>query len=120
MNMKSVGDQIKQCREALQLSKSELAIKSGLTPAAITQFEQGDREPSLESLKKLADALEISVDYLVGRTQDKKFVENPEVTALYRGMQKLNDQDKKFMQVVYDQLLERSKTRKDKNSHKSE
>lgn len=115
MAMKSVSDQIKQCREALQMTKSELADKAGLTPAAITQFESGDREPSLESLKKLADALEISVNYLIGRSDDKEFAQNPELTAMFRGMQKLSDADKKFMYGVYEQLLERSKAKKGKN-----
>lgn len=115
MAMKSVGDQIKQCREALQMTKSELAEEAGLTPAAITQFENGDREPSLESLKKLADALEISVNYLIGRSDDKEFAQSPELTAMFRGMQKLNDADKKFMYGIYEQLLERNKVKKGKN-----
>jgi transcriptional regulator with XRE-family HTH domain len=115
MAMKSVSEQIKQCRESLQMTKSELAVKAGLTPAAITQFEAGDREPSLESLKKLADALEVSVNFLIGRSNDDEFAQSPELTAMFRGMQKLSDADKKFMQAVYKQLLERNKAKKSKN-----
>ena len=36
-------------------------------PAAISHFETGERRPSLENLLKLADALAVSVDYLLGR-----------------------------------------------------
>ena len=49
------------------MSQADLADKTGLQPAAVSHFETGQRSPSFENLKKLADALSISVDYLLGR-----------------------------------------------------
>lgn len=43
--------------------------RAGIAPASISHFETGQRVPALESLVKLADALEVSTDVLLGRAQ---------------------------------------------------
>jgi len=48
-------------------TQAELGQRSGMGAASISHFETGQRVPSLESLAKLADALEVSVDALLGR-----------------------------------------------------
>ena len=54
-------------RESRGLTQAQLGAKAGIAPGAISHFETGQRAPSLESLIKLADALECSVDFLLGR-----------------------------------------------------
>jgi transcriptional regulator with XRE-family HTH domain len=55
-------------RERRGLTQAELGTRAGIAAGAISHFETGQRLPSLESLVKLADALECSVDSLLGRT----------------------------------------------------
>lgn len=105
MVMESLAKRITKYREALQLSKSELAEKAVLTPAAISQFESGEREPSLESLKKLAEALEVKVSHLVGEESDTDFQDDPELSAMFRGAKKLNPENKKKLQDMYQVFL---------------
>ncbi len=62
-----IADSLKRIRKSKRLSQSGLAKRTGLMPAAISHFETGERRPSLENLLKLADALAVSVDYLLGR-----------------------------------------------------
>ena len=107
-----IAARIRQCREAHQMTKAELADKASLTPAAITQFEEGDRTPSAESLKKLSDVLQISIDYLLGKGDDAEFLKDPQMQAMFRGMKQLNPEDIKLMQGVYQMLLERNKPKK--------
>lgn len=107
-----IAARIQQYREALQLTKAELADRAGLTPAAITQFEEGDRVPSAESLKKLSEALNVSVDYLLGSGPDTEFLKDPQMQAMFRGMKALSPEDIKLMQGVYQMLLERNKAKK--------
>jgi len=107
-----ISARIRQCREALQMTKAELADKAGLTPSAITQFEEGDRVPSAESLKKLSSVLQVSVDYLLGSGEDAEFLKDPQMQAMFRGMKKLNSEDIKLMRGVYEMLLERNRARK--------
>jgi len=49
------------------LTQAQLGKRSGIAPASISHFETGQRTPSLDSLVKLADALAVSVDVLLGR-----------------------------------------------------
>src|SRR3954469_22817211 len=54
-------------RELRGLTQAELGRKASIAAASISHFETGQRVPSLDSLVKLANALEIPVDTLLGR-----------------------------------------------------
>jgi transcriptional regulator with XRE-family HTH domain len=58
---------LKALRELRNLTQTELGDRAGMGGASVSHFETGQRTPSLESLVKLADALEVSVDTLLGR-----------------------------------------------------
>lgn len=60
-------EQLRFYRDRRRLTQTELGNRSGIAPAAISHFETGQRVPSLESLVKLADALDVPVDALLGR-----------------------------------------------------
>lgn len=59
--------QFRTIRERRGLTQVALGQRAGMAPASISHFETGQRVPSLESLVKLADALGVSVDELIGR-----------------------------------------------------
>jgi transcriptional regulator with XRE-family HTH domain len=59
---------LKRTRHSRGISQRTLAKKIGFHPTAISHFEAGRRLPSLSSLVKIANALDISIDYLLGRT----------------------------------------------------
>lgn len=48
------------------MSQSELAKRSGLTPAAISQIESGQREPSLSSILAIMKVIPVTFEKLVG------------------------------------------------------
>ena len=114
--MSIVGDKIKQCRENQGLSMTDLAKKTGMTISAISQFESGDRAPSLESLDKLADALEVSVDYLMGREEK---ISDENLSAMFRGLQNMTEEDREEMLNFYQFLRakESYKTKKSKGKN---
>jgi transcriptional regulator with XRE-family HTH domain len=56
---------LKEFREKRGLSQTELADRVGLKQTTISQYESGSRRPNLAIAKKLADALEISLDDFV-------------------------------------------------------
>lgn len=53
-----------------KLSQSELARKIGISQSAICNWLNGKKEPSIESLWKLADYFDVTVDYLIGKEKD--------------------------------------------------
>lgn len=57
---------LKEAREAVGKTQTELARELGVTPAAYSYFESGDRTPSLAVVKRISIILGVSIDYLVG------------------------------------------------------
>ncbi|MCI8514381.1 MAG: helix-turn-helix transcriptional regulator [Lachnospiraceae bacterium] len=55
---------LRQCRNYRQ---KEIALLLGLSRSAYTLYETGRRDPSLETLLRLADLYDVSTDYLLGR-----------------------------------------------------
>ncbi|MEM9284044.1 MAG: helix-turn-helix transcriptional regulator [Verrucomicrobiota bacterium] len=90
-------DRLKKTRESREMSQSDLAEKTGLKPAAISHFETGQRAPSFENLRKLSDALSVSIDYLLGRIDEEKHGQGiaaaPRAQTLFRHAEKLSDKD---------------------------
>lgn len=60
-----LGEKIKKYREKKKMTQLEVAEILGVKPATISKYEAGTLEPNIESLKKLADLFEISVDELL-------------------------------------------------------
>lgn len=61
-------ERIVDLRKRRKLSQQELAKAIGISREALSGYEQGRREPSLDTLEKLADYFGVSLDYLFGRT----------------------------------------------------
>lgn len=51
-------------------SQTELAQRLGVTQSAIANWEGGQREPNYETTRKIADLFQVTVDYLMGRSDD--------------------------------------------------
>lgn len=60
------GENVKKCREAHQMTQSQLAKKVNITPQSISAYEKGEKSPSIEIAAQLAIALDVSLDDLCG------------------------------------------------------
>ena len=60
-----LGEKIKKYREEKKMTQMEVAEVLGVRPATISKYEAGALEPNIESLKKLAELFEVSVDKLL-------------------------------------------------------
>lgn len=60
-------EQLKKLRESRKLTKKQVATLLDISERAYLTYEYGEREPRLETLQKLADFYNVSLDYLVGR-----------------------------------------------------
>lgn len=60
-NAINIGDNIRKVRKAHGLSQIELAERVGVAPITIRQYENGKRSPKLETIAKLAQALDVSI-----------------------------------------------------------
>lgn len=67
-----LADNIKKYRKKMGWSQQKLAEKSGLSYNAIAKLEQGvAKQPTIQTICKLADAFLISIDDLIGRKSYK-------------------------------------------------
>ena len=63
-------NRIKEIRKERHLTQKEFAEKLNISQPAISRYENGDREPKLDTWQKLADFLDVPVDYLLGISKD--------------------------------------------------
>lgn len=87
----NLGERIAFSRKKLKLSQNELGKRVGTSGDIIGRYERNEVKPSIEVASKVADCLNISLDYLVGKT-DMQFDENImarvlEIQALEKGVQ---------------------------------
>jgi transcriptional regulator with XRE-family HTH domain len=72
------GNRMAQLRKEKDLSRDELGEKIGTSGAIVGRYERNDMKPSIEIAAKIAEALEVSLDYLVGISseliKDKKMI----------------------------------------------
>lgn len=65
LNKKLLGKRIKQSRENKHLTQEKLAEMIGLSTFYISRLENGCKTPSLDTIIKISNTLEVSIDYLL-------------------------------------------------------
>lgn len=104
-----LGDNMMLTRKKKGLSQAELGKRIGTSGDVIGRYERGDITPSIEVVAKIADALEVSVDYLIGKTKmqlDKQAVKRLEDISI------LPEENKTFVLTLIDMALRDFKVRK--------
>ena len=71
--MFDIGKRIKEIRLQQNLTQKEFATLIGVTERGIQRYEAGERKPTLDVLISILDNVDISAEYLLGRT------DNPEI-----------------------------------------
>lgn len=102
---------LKAARELRGESQAALAQATGLPPTSISHFEGGTRKPSFDNLKRLADHLRVSADYLLGRTENVEGSAASDVLA--RHASKLTTADRELMEGFMQLLLEKDTKKRD-------
>ena len=62
-----ISENLKMLMKEQDLKQQALAEEIGISQSAISSWLSGKKEPSIESLWKLADFFDVSIDELVGR-----------------------------------------------------
>lgn len=68
-----MNNRLKLLRKQKGITQIAMQMQTGIEQALISKFESGERIPPTETLMCLADFFDVSMDYIMGRT------ENPEV-----------------------------------------
>lgn len=65
------GRKLKELRLERKINQSELGEIIGISPSTVGMYERDQRFPDKDILSKIADYFEVSVDYLLGRTDER-------------------------------------------------
>lgn len=106
------ADRLRAIREGKGLSQTDLAEKSGLQPSAVSHFETGRRSPSFDNLRKLADALDVSIDYLLGRAEEPQTA-GPRAQKLFRDFASMSAEDQDSIASFASLLAKKNEKKKD-------
>lgn len=101
------GSIITFLRKEKDWSQTELATKSGVSREMIGKYERGEAVPSIEAAKKIADAFEVSLDYLVGEGINSKF--DKKTVKRLQDIEKLEAGDKEHVFAMLDAFLAKNK-----------
>jgi len=101
--MVKIGNRITELRKKKGWSQTELAKQIKVSREAIGKYERDEAQPSVETAKKIADTLEVTLDYLVDEdalpTFDKKTV------GRLKNIQQLDDTNKSHVFALLDAFL---------------
>lgn len=102
---------LRNARKLRDMDQAALAAKAGIPATSISHFESGNRKPSFDNLRRLAQALTVTTDYLLGR------VDSPDVSLqadpLYRHMSNLQATDRELAEDFIMMLSNKRKGPKD-------
>jgi transcriptional regulator with XRE-family HTH domain len=103
-------ERLRLAREHRGLNQSDLAKRASLQASAISHFETGTRKPSFDNLRRLADALDVTTDYLIGRV--KEFSGLTGADRLHRHYNHLSSDDREVAEKLME-LLSKKRMRKE-------
>ena len=66
---------LKELRAKKKISQVKLAMDLNMSQNNISRYEKGEREADYDTLIAIADYFDVSVDYLLGRTDNPKIAE---------------------------------------------
>lgn len=102
-------EKLKALRNEMGISQASLADTLGLSQQAIGKWETGNSEPDTDMLIKLASLFNVSVDYLLGRTEDRNPIKEddmpPNVKILLRNAKKLTPEQLEAIQTLVNQFV---------------
>jgi transcriptional regulator with XRE-family HTH domain len=104
----SFEKRIAELRKEKKISQEELSKKIGVHQNVIGRYERGEAKPSIEVATAIADTFNVSLDYLVGKTE---FIVDEDITNRILTIQKLPEQDREHILFALDAMIRDAKAR---------
>lgn len=101
--MVKIGSRITELRKKKGWSQTELAKQIGASREAIGKYERNEAQPSVETAKKIADAFEVTLDYLVDEEAVSAF--DKKTVGRIKSIQQLDEENKSHVFAMLDAFL---------------
>lgn len=107
--MLDIGSRIMTLRKQQKLSQSALAKAVGASRDIIGKYERGEHAPSIEMAAKLADTLDVSVDYLLGKERFASY--DKETVKRLQDLQELDPDTRSTLFSIIDTFVRDARAR---------
>jgi len=101
------GERIIRIRKQLKWSQTDLAKKIGTSAPIVGRYEREEIKPSIDVASKIADALGVTVDYLLGKS-DNMILDKKNLQRL-EDIEQLPEEDKNHIFYAIDNLIKAAK-----------
>jgi transcriptional regulator with XRE-family HTH domain len=105
----TIGEHIMLLRKNKKLSQSALGKSVGTSGDIIGRYERAVITPSIEVIMKIADALDVSIDFLVGKTSLEL---DRQTLARLEDISSLSEENRGFVLKMVDMAIQNFKTKK--------
>lgn len=115
IDMEGFVERLRKARTARRLTQARLAELLEVSARVYNRWERGTSIPKLDTVVKIAEILEVTVDELVGRRElsESAFrIRNPKLHKLYSEIDQLSDEDQQAAVILLDSLVKRSQVGK--------
>lgn len=114
LDMSAFSERLKLLRSARNITQSRLAELLDVDPRVYNRWERGNAAPQLDTVIKIADILQVSLDELAGRKEPSSElkIHNYELYNLYQQVDNLSDEDQKALVLVIDSFVKKSQMTK--------
>lgn len=102
----SLGQNITKFRKQLKFSQNDLGKKIGTSGDIIGRYERDEVKPSIEVASKIADTLQVSLDFLLGKTEVKV---DKSILKRVIEVQQMDKEDKEHILYTLDALIKNVK-----------
>lgn len=68
--MSNLSERLRSCRKSKNKTQKDIATLLNISERAYQHYELNDREPPLSNIIAIADYFDVSIDYLVGRSDN--------------------------------------------------
>jgi transcriptional regulator with XRE-family HTH domain len=114
LDMSAFAERLKLLRQSRNITQARLAKLLEIDPRAYSRWERGDNLPHLDTLVKIADVLQVTLDELVGRKEPSAEVKirNHALQQLCQLADELPDADQQALIQVMDGLVKKTQLNK--------
>ena len=114
IDMAAFSERLRLLRQARKMTQVRLAELLGISARGYNRWEKGGNVPHLDTLIKIADILQVSLDELVGRTESSAApkIRNHDLHQLCQQVDNLPDEDQQALIRVMDGLVKKAQMSK--------
>lgn len=111
-----LSSRLRSLRENRKITQADVADRIGVARTTYAMYEQGKREPDLETINTIASFYDVTADYLLGRTNQKQvtidkneeefqaFANDPSLQKWYKELPKSKEEDLRKLRKMWEIL----------------